>query len=93
MRVILLFLLLVFAADSQASGNLTIWSKPPTAAKTKQLLVHGGAATLLGCAPFGCSVNAPASESFAVVQQEEATAKQILAARPPKEAGQALTKT
>lgn len=74
MKVISLFLLLVFAVDSQASGNLTIWSKLPTVARAKQLLLHGGAMAWLGCATFvGCSVPAPMPESPAVAVQEEET--------------------
>ena len=73
MRGIALFLLLVFAVDSQARDNLTIWSKLPTVAKTKQLLLYAGAAAWLGCATFGCSVPAPVSEPPAVAVQEEKT--------------------
>ena len=76
MRVILLLLLLVLTVDSQARGNLTVWSKLPAVTKTKQFLLVGGITSLLSCAPFGCSVSIPAPEPLAATQQvEEKTAQ------------------
>ena len=73
MRVISLFLLLVFAVDSQASGNPTLRSQLPMVARTKQLLLRGGATVWLSCATFGCSVPAPVPEPSAVAVQERET--------------------